>query len=63
MIVCSCNYLDDKAIKSKLEEFSNKPSVDRVFKKIGCSVKCGFCSKNIKQEIDKRFKDKKDIML
>lgn len=47
MIVCSCNVLSDREIRSKLEPRGDRPSVGAVFRRVGCQPNCGRCARSI----------------
>jgi bacterioferritin-associated ferredoxin len=47
MIVCSCNVLSDRDIRSVVGLSAH--TVSQVYKQLGCSAKCGRCAYTIKE--------------
>ena len=56
MIVCSCNVLDDKAIRTAVKESAPR-SAGQVYGCLGCSAQCGRCVRTIRQIMDKALAD------
>ena len=49
MIVCSCNVLSDRAIRSCLKSGRECPRTPaQVYKSLGCGPKCGRCAITIR---------------
>jgi bacterioferritin-associated ferredoxin len=51
MIVCSCNVLSDRDVRSAIEAERTR-STSRVYGCLGCSAKCGCCVRTIRRIID-----------
>jgi bacterioferritin-associated ferredoxin len=51
MIVCSCNVLSDRDIRSAIAA-DRPPSPVRVYGCLGCSPQCGRCVRTIKRIMD-----------
>ncbi len=56
MIVCSCNLLTDKDIKSALASPSPPRCVREVYGALGCEAICGGCAGMIKKLMDAKAK-------
>ncbi|MEJ8572262.1 (2Fe-2S)-binding protein [Microbaculum marinum] len=53
MIVCSCNALSDKTIRSCLSPGPDCPYTPaQVYRCLGCSPQCGRCARTIRQIMD-----------
>jgi bacterioferritin-associated ferredoxin len=53
MIVCSCNVLSDRDVRSAVESALNLPrSAKQIYGCLGCSAECGRCARTIKTIID-----------
>ncbi|WP_104663509.1 (2Fe-2S)-binding protein [Ensifer adhaerens] len=51
MIVCSCNVLSDRDVRSAIE--AERPnSVSQVYGCLGCSARCGRCAQTIRRLVD-----------
>lgn len=48
MIVCSCNVLSDRDIRSVIEA-ERMHSTGRIYRCLGCSVQCGRCARTIRR--------------
>ena len=49
MIVCSCNVLSDKQIRTTIGDVEAKPQTPgQVYRCLGCSPQCGRCARTIK---------------
>lgn len=53
MIVCSCNVLSDRQIRSAVTE-TQAPvrTVGQVYRCLGCSAQCGRCARTIRKLLD-----------
>ena len=49
MIICSCNVLNDKAIRSMVATATSRPTISQVYAGLGCQAKCGRCAPSIKK--------------
>jgi len=54
MIVCSCNQMTDKEIRTVLEGPHPPTCVRDVYGALGCSPVCGGCAGTIKKLLDAR---------
>lgn len=53
MIVCSCNVLSDRQIRSAVTETEAAVrTVGQVYRCLGCSAQCGRCARTIRKLID-----------
>jgi bacterioferritin-associated ferredoxin len=53
MIVCSCNVLSDRDVRSAVESAQNLPrNAKQLYGCLGCSAECGRCARTIKTIID-----------
>jgi len=52
MIVCSCNVLSDTQIKSAIAGGASRPRMSSVYASLGCTAKCGHCTRTIKSMLD-----------
>lgn len=49
MIVCSCNVLSDKQIRTTIDDSGQNPRTPgQVYRCLGCSPQCGRCARTIK---------------
>jgi len=51
MIVCSCNVLSDKAVRSACASASPR-TTGQVYGCLGCSAQCGRCARTIRKIMD-----------
>jgi len=51
MIVCSCNVLSDRDVRSAVEAERTR-SVSQVYGCLGCSAQCGRCARTIRRIMD-----------
>jgi bacterioferritin-associated ferredoxin len=51
MIVCSCNVLSDRDVRSAVAAATPR-STGQVYGCLGCSAKCGRCSRTIRSLMD-----------
>jgi bacterioferritin-associated ferredoxin len=51
MIVCSCNVLSDRDVRSAVAAAAPR-STGQVYGCLGCSAKCGRCSRTIRRLMD-----------
>jgi bacterioferritin-associated ferredoxin len=51
MIVCSCNVLSDRDVRSAIKA-ERTLSTSRVYGCLGCSAKCGGCARTIRHIMD-----------
>ena len=51
MIVCSCNVLSDRDVRSAVEAEAPR-STSQVYGCLGCSAKCGRCARTIRHLMD-----------
>jgi bacterioferritin-associated ferredoxin len=49
MIVCSCNVLTDKDVRSALSAADTPRTTGQVYGCLGCSAQCGRCARTIKR--------------
>jgi bacterioferritin-associated ferredoxin len=53
MIVCSCNVLSDRDVRSAVESSQHLPrNAKQIYGCLGCSAECGRCARTIKTIID-----------
>ena len=52
MIICSCNVLSDREIRSALATATRRPRVSQVYAHLGSRGQCGRCAGTIKKLID-----------
>ena len=53
MIVCSCNVLSDRDVRSAVESSQQLPrNAKQLYGCLGCSAECGRCARTIKTIID-----------
>jgi len=53
MIVCSCNVLTDRDVRSALESAPARPATaNQVYGCLGCSPQCGRCARTIRRIMD-----------
>jgi bacterioferritin-associated ferredoxin len=52
MIVCSCNVLSDKDIRTAVQTEGNLRSAGQVYGCLGCSAQCGRCARTIRSIMD-----------
>ena len=53
MIVCSCNVLSDRQIRSAVSETTAPVrTVGQVYRCLGCSAQCGRCARTIRKLLD-----------
>ncbi|GLK74179.1 (2Fe-2S)-binding protein [Ancylobacter dichloromethanicus] len=53
MIVCSCNVLSDRQIRSAVTETqASVRTVGQVYRCLGCSAQCGRCARTIRKLLD-----------
>jgi len=51
MIVCSCNVLSDKDVRSAVQAEAPR-STSQVYGCLGCSAQCGRCARTIRRIMD-----------
>ena len=51
MIVCSCNVLSDKDVRSAVQADAPR-STSQVYGCLGCSAQCGRCARTIRKIMD-----------
>jgi bacterioferritin-associated ferredoxin len=51
MIVCSCNVLSDKDVRTAIESDAPR-STSQVYGCLGCSAQCGRCARTIRRLMD-----------
>jgi bacterioferritin-associated ferredoxin len=49
MIVCSCNVLTDREVRSSVAMATTRPSLGQVYACLGCKAQCGRCAPTIKE--------------
>ena len=54
MIVCSCNVLSDRDVRSAVAAAAPR-STGQVYGCLGCSAKCGRCARIIRHLMDEAF--------
>ena len=53
MIVCSCNVLSDREIRSVIDSAPARPvTANQVYGCLGCSPQCGRCARTIRKIMD-----------
>jgi len=53
MIVCSCNVLSDREIRSVIDSAPARPATaNQVYGCLGCSPQCGRCARTIRKIMD-----------
>jgi bacterioferritin-associated ferredoxin len=52
MIVCSCNVLSDKDVRSAVQADVKPRSTSQVYGCLGCSAQCGRCARTIRKIMD-----------
>jgi bacterioferritin-associated ferredoxin len=52
MIVCSCNVLSDKDVRSAVQADAKPRSTSQVYGCLGCSAQCGRCARTIRKIMD-----------
>jgi len=53
MIVCSCNVLTDREIRSVIDSAPARPATaNQVYGCLGCSPQCGRCARTIRRIMD-----------
>ena len=52
MIVCSCNVLTDKDVRSAVQADAKPRSASQVYGCLGCSAQCGRCARTIRRIMD-----------
>ncbi|MET0671255.1 MAG: (2Fe-2S)-binding protein [Xanthobacteraceae bacterium] len=52
MIVCSCNVLTDKDVRSAVQANAKPRSTSQVYGCLGCSAQCGRCARTIRRIMD-----------
>jgi bacterioferritin-associated ferredoxin len=53
MIVCSCNVLSDRDVRSAVDSAQHLPrNAKQIYGCLGCSAECGRCARTIKTIID-----------
>ncbi len=52
MIVCSCNVLSDKDIRTACHAEARPRSTGQVYGCLGCSAQCGRCARTIRKIMD-----------
>ena len=53
MIVCSCNVLTDREIRSVIDSAPARPATaNQVYGCLGCSAQCGRCARTIRKIMD-----------
>ena len=53
MIVCSCNVLSDREIRSVIDAAPARPATaNQVYGCLGCSPQCGRCARTIRKIMD-----------
>jgi bacterioferritin-associated ferredoxin len=56
MIVCSCNVLSDREIRSVIDSAPARPATaNQVYGCLGCSPQCGRCARTIRKIMDEAF--------
>lgn len=54
MIVCSCNLLSDRAVRSTVEA-ERTHSISRIYSCLGCRARCGYYAPTFRRIIDEMF--------
>ncbi len=52
MIVCSCNVLSDKDVRTACQAEARPRSPGQVYGCLGCSAQCGRCARTIRKIMD-----------
>jgi bacterioferritin-associated ferredoxin len=52
MIVCSCNVLSDKDVRTAVGADSSLRKAGQVYDCLGCSAQCGRCATTIRRIMD-----------
>jgi bacterioferritin-associated ferredoxin len=52
MIVCSCNVLSDKDVRSACQAPQRPRTTGQVYGCLGCSAQCGRCARTIRKIMD-----------
>ncbi len=52
MIVCSCNVLTDKDVRTALSAEQTPLTTGQVYGCLGCSAQCGRCARTIRRIMD-----------
>jgi bacterioferritin-associated ferredoxin len=53
MIVCSCNVISDREIRSVIDSAPARPATaNQVYGCLGCSPQCGRCARTIRKIMD-----------
>jgi bacterioferritin-associated ferredoxin len=53
MIVCSCNVLSDRDVRSVVSDAPARPrTAGQVYGCLGCSAQCGRCARTIRRIMD-----------
>ena len=52
MIVCSCNVLSDRDVRSTLTATATPRKTSQVYGCLGCSAQCGRCARTIRKIMD-----------
>ena len=53
MIICSCNVLSDQQVRTAVSAADTRPrSISQVYYCLGCSARCGRCTRAIKRIMD-----------
>lgn len=57
MIVCSCNVLTDREIRSVIDSAPARPATaNQVYGCLGCSPQCGRCARTIRKIMDEALR-------
>jgi bacterioferritin-associated ferredoxin len=59
MIVCSCNVLSDREVRSAVEA-ERTSSTSKVYGCLGCSAQCGRCARTIRRIMDEALGSARD---
>jgi bacterioferritin-associated ferredoxin len=52
MIVCSCNVLSDKDVRTACQADARPRTTGQVYGCLGCSAQCGRCARTIRKIMD-----------
>jgi bacterioferritin-associated ferredoxin len=52
MIVCSCNVLSDKDVRTACKAEARPRTTGQVYGCLGCSAQCGRCARTIRKIMD-----------
>ena len=52
MIVCSCNVLSDRDVRTAVTGAQNPRTAGQVYGCLGCSPQCGRCARTIRRIMD-----------